>query len=74
MVLPGSWWTWCGKNWVPIGRRYGRVIGLNTEQWRRMRAAGRVPKRLAGAQCAGTIRLAAAVDWTTWLTGLSARR
>jgi cell wall assembly regulator SMI1 len=49
-----------------------RALSLNSAQWQRLRAAGRVPKRLAGARLVEDVRAADALDWTTWLTTLAA--
>lgn len=45
-----------------------RVLVLNAGQWRRLRAAGRPPHRLAAAQWPSRhVGLAELVDWATWL-------
>lgn len=44
-----------------------RVLVLGTEQWQVLRAANRIPARLAGAQWIGSASLAEATDWATWL-------
>jgi len=44
-----------------------RVLILSGEQWQRLRAAGRLPKRLAGATWAGHTMLDEATDWATWI-------
>lgn len=44
-----------------------RVLILNTEQWQVLRAANRIPARLAGAQWIGSASLAEATEWATWL-------
>ncbi|MBP2326511.1 hypothetical protein JOF56_006896 [Kibdelosporangium banguiense] len=44
-----------------------RVLVLNSEQWQRLRASGRLPKRLAGAMWAGHAMLEDATEWATWL-------
>ncbi|MFI9816533.1 SMI1/KNR4 family protein [Saccharothrix variisporea] len=44
-----------------------RVLTLSGEQWAVLRAAGRVPARLAGARRAGNSRVSEVVDWSNWL-------
>jgi hypothetical protein len=44
-----------------------RVLILSGEQWRRLRAVGRLPKRLAGATWAGHTMLGEATDWAAWI-------
>lgn len=45
-----------------------RTLVLDGDQWARLRAAGRLPKRLAAARRAGHAWLAELVDWSDWLT------
>lgn len=51
-----------------------RVLGLNAAQWQRLRAADRIPGRLAGARLVEDVRAAYALDWTSWLTTSSSPR
>lgn len=44
---------------------------VGDDMGQRLRAAGRIPKRLAGAKLAEDVRAADALDWTSWLTALS---
>ncbi|NUT96926.1 MAG: SMI1/KNR4 family protein [Saccharothrix sp.] len=44
-----------------------RVLTLSGEQWAVLRAAGRLPARLAGARRAGNSRVLEVVDWSDWL-------
>lgn len=44
-----------------------RVLILDTGQWQVLRAANRIPARLAGAQWTGSASLAQATDWAAWL-------
>ncbi|MFC7613405.1 SMI1/KNR4 family protein [Actinokineospora soli] len=44
-----------------------RVLTLSLEQWDVLRAAGRLPKRVAAVRIAGNVRLPHAVAWKDWL-------
>lgn len=44
-----------------------RVLVLNADQWRALRATGRLPRGLAGVQLASPAKLTDALDWARWL-------
>ncbi|MBB5802052.1 cell wall assembly regulator SMI1 [Saccharothrix ecbatanensis] len=45
-----------------------RALTLNPDQWLRLQAAGRLPKRLAGARRTGRPGITEFTDWSRWLS------